>query len=55
MILNSLINIERKVAQLILSSTGEISTYWASSLEWKASRSYFIVGIAATAKGSNPL
>jgi hypothetical protein len=43
------------VAQLILGLSGEISTYWAASLGQKASRSYFIVGIAATTKGSNPL
>lgn len=29
--------------------------HWASSFEWKASELYFIVGIAATTKGSNPL
>jgi hypothetical protein len=43
------------VAQLILGSYGEISTYWAASLGWRASRSYFIVGIATAAKGSNTL
>jgi hypothetical protein len=42
MILNSLADAGRKVAHLILGSSGEISTYWASSLEGKAPRSIIL-------------